>query len=170
MSLNREWGSEEEEKGGRVLTVLGAGDMSQDPEALGLQVGSTAGPLRHVLRFSWPDHRLVDWRRTVHHRVLDWESPTVGGTAALEEGGRGGGERGGGARGGVWRGRRRGNSHSGKNSNRSTESVKIRSSESYVQKVSHAKRQNRIHRFWNLWLKHGSWRDRKKTTTIKQQQ
>lgn len=59
--------------------------MGQDPEALGLQVGSTAGPFRHVLRFSWPDHRLVDWRRTVHHRVLDWKSTTVGGTTALEE-------------------------------------------------------------------------------------
>lgn len=71
--------------GGKVLTVLGAGDVGQDPEALGLQVGSTAGPFRHILRFSWPDHRLVDWRRTVHHRVLDWKSTTVGGTAALEE-------------------------------------------------------------------------------------
>lgn len=69
----------------RVLTVLCAGDVGQDPEALGLQVGSTAGPFRHVLRLSWPDHCLVDWRRTVHHRVLDWESTTVGGTAALEE-------------------------------------------------------------------------------------
>lgn len=70
--------------GERVLTVLGAGDVGQDPEALGLQVGSTARPFRHVLRFSWPDHRLVDWRRTVHHWVLDWKSTTVRGTAALK--------------------------------------------------------------------------------------
>lgn len=77
----------EGKRGGRerVLTVLGAGDVGQDPEALGLQVGSTAGPFRHVLRFSWPDHCLVDWRRTVHHRVLDWKSSTVGGMTVLEE-------------------------------------------------------------------------------------
>lgn len=77
--------------GERVLTVLGAGDVGQHPEALGLQVGSTARPFRHVLRFSWPDHCLVDWRRTVHHWVLDWKSTTVRGTAALKGGGGGGG-------------------------------------------------------------------------------
>lgn len=47
--------------GGRVclLTVFGAGDVGQDPEALGLQVGCAAGPLGHVLWFPWPDHGLV---------------------------------------------------------------------------------------------------------------
>lgn len=59
--------------------------MGQDPEALGLQVGSTTGPFRHVLRFSWPDDRLVDWRCTIHHRVLDWKSTTVGEAIVLKE-------------------------------------------------------------------------------------
>lgn len=47
--------------GGRVrlLTVFGAGDVGQDPEALGLQVGCAAGPFGHVLWFPWPDHGLV---------------------------------------------------------------------------------------------------------------
>lgn len=68
-----------------VLTVFGAGDVGQDPEALGLQVGSTTSPFRHVLGCtSWSDHCLVHWRRTVYHRVLDRQSSTVGQTVQSE--------------------------------------------------------------------------------------
>lgn len=61
--------------------------MGQDPEALGLQVGGTASPFRHVLGLSWPDHRLVNWGRTVHHRVLDRQSSAAGQTGLLRAAG-----------------------------------------------------------------------------------
>lgn len=67
-----------------VLTVFSASDVGQDPEALGLQVGSAASPFRHILSLSWPDHCLVNWRRTVYHRVLDRESSTAGEKGLLE--------------------------------------------------------------------------------------
>lgn len=71
------------QRGGSVLTVFGASDVGQDPEALGLQVGGTASPFRHVLGLSWPDHRLVNWGRTVHHGVLDRQSSAAGQTGLL---------------------------------------------------------------------------------------
>lgn len=68
-----------EMKTARILTVFSASDVSQDPKTLGLQVGSTMSPVRHVLLWlSWPDHCLVHRRRTVHHRLLDGQSPTAG--------------------------------------------------------------------------------------------
>lgn len=73
-------------KGGvSVLTVFSASDVGQDPEALGLQVGSTTSPFRHILGcLSWPDHCLVNRRRTVYHRVLDRQSSTAGQRVLLE--------------------------------------------------------------------------------------
>lgn len=78
----------EEQREGKteiVLTVFSASDVGQDPEALGLQVGSTTSPFRHILGcFSWPDHCLVNRRRAVYHRVLDRQSATARQRVLLE--------------------------------------------------------------------------------------
>lgn len=54
------------------LTILRSCDMSKDAEGLGLKVGGTPGPLRH-LRFLIIgfDHSLVNRRGAVHERVLN---------------------------------------------------------------------------------------------------
>lgn len=83
-SIKRRSGNDKKlQRGGSVLTVFGASDVGQHPEALGLQVGSTASPFRHVLGLSWPDHRLVNWGRAVHHGVLDRQSSAAGQTGLL---------------------------------------------------------------------------------------
>lgn len=60
------------------LTVLGAGDVGQDTEGLGLQVSCATGPVRQLgLLLLILDHGLVDGGRTVYERVFDWERAAI---------------------------------------------------------------------------------------------
>ena len=57
------------------LTVFGPCEMGKHTEGLGLQVGCTAGPLRHLHRVPvlWLNIGLVHWGSTVYLGVFNRE-------------------------------------------------------------------------------------------------